>query len=209
MDYKHHYGTHEKKGRHSFGQGDLSDFGGFTSNDMDAHSYLYGPNEYQAPVYPLYDAHDYLGHDYIHPAHVTHIPDAINAQPPKSKTVDVDDEDKSTKKSKKPKKDKKEKKEKKHKSIEVEIDGFGSDGEGDEIHIDSLMKSIDVAIGRELNHNMGHMMHDAFGNSYLNEVTPLYYYPNGSQKQAMNGYGQMNLESKPTGISSGMMVNAP
>ena len=78
MDYKHHYGTHEKKGRHSFGAGDLSDFGGFRSNEMDAHSYLYGPNEYQAPVYPVYDAHDYLGHDYIHPAPVHYIPDAIN-----------------------------------------------------------------------------------------------------------------------------------
>ena len=46
MKYDKHYGTHEHKGIHSFGEGDFSDFGSFRQNDIDAHSYLYGPHEY-------------------------------------------------------------------------------------------------------------------------------------------------------------------
>ena len=61
MDYKHHYGGHEHKHSHSFGAGDFSDYGAFRNNNIDAHTYLYGPNEYQTPVYPVYDVHDYLG----------------------------------------------------------------------------------------------------------------------------------------------------
>ena len=53
------------------------------------------------------------------------------------------------------------------------------------------------------------MMHDPMGNSYLNEVTPLYYYPPQNGFNYGYPYGYHNLESNGpnVGVSSGSMVN--
>ena len=54
------------------------------------------------------------------------------------------------------------------------------------------------------------MMYDTMGNSYLNQVTPLYYYPsqNGFNYGAPR-YGYQNLESNgpDVGVSSGSIMN--
>ena len=85
-------------------------------------------------------------------------------------------------------KKKKPKKEKKHKSIEVEIDGDGQGDDDIDINVGDLIKHIDVAVGHELKGALGQMMHDEMGQSYMNEVTPLYYYPqNGAMP--MRAYG--------------------
>ena len=92
--------------------------------------------------------------------------------------VDMDEPEEKPEYTEKPKKSHKHKKDKvkKHHWIDVSIDG-DYDLEKD-VHIDHDFKTIDVHVGHDHGASHGHMMHDPHGKSYLNEVTPLYYYPN-------------------------------
>ena len=149
MKYHDHYGVKEHDHQHSFATGDFSDFGAFR-NDIDAHSYLWGPGEYHEPSRATYDAHEFLDEDLSHPyqapvfvpQHPVHVQDKIDGK---------DDKEEPVEHKKKKDKSKKEKKHKapKHKHLDVSI--YGDDPTEDvDISMDSLIHSIDVEIGHEL-----------------------------------------------------------